>query len=139
MNYRSFGSTGLQVSEIGLGCSGIGGSVLYKDDRESSRVLHRAFELGINFYDTADSYRYGNSERLIGQAFKNRRSRVVIASKVVHLPSSVGQFGKILVPSAVLETVRHYILPWKDAVRGVPKRRQDFSSIHIKRAIEQSL
>src|ERR1700757_1604082 len=137
MNYRSFGSTGLQVSEIGLGCSNIGGSVLYKDERESLRVLHRAFEFGINFYDTSDSYKYGNSERLIGQAFKNRRSRVIIASKVGHLPSSVDRIGKILIP--VLQPVRKVIQPFKSTIKKVSKQRQDFSSTHIKEAIEQSL
>ncbi len=57
MNYRPFGSTDLLVSEIGLGCSEIGSGVFYKDEKESIRLLHRAFELGINFYDTAQRER----------------------------------------------------------------------------------
>jgi aryl-alcohol dehydrogenase-like predicted oxidoreductase len=81
INYRSFGNTGFQVSEIGLGCSDIGGGVFYKDDKESIRLLHRAFELGINFYDTADIYGYGHSEELIGRVFKGRRSQIIFASK----------------------------------------------------------
>ncbi|MER3446616.1 MAG: hypothetical protein C4291_07110 [Candidatus Dadabacteria bacterium] len=89
MNYRSFGNTGLYVSEVGLGCSNIGGGVLYRDDRKSIRLLYRAFELGINFYDTADIYGYGHSEELIGSAFKGRRSRIIIASKVGMLTSSI--------------------------------------------------
>jgi aryl-alcohol dehydrogenase-like predicted oxidoreductase len=137
MNYRYLGSTGLRVSEIGLGCSSIGGGVFYKDDRESVRVLHRAFELGVNFYDTADSYGYGHSEELIGHAFKGRRGQIVIASKVGMLPSMLGRVGKILLP--ILRPVRHAIQPWKDPLKGLSKRRQDFSSYHIKKAIEQSL
>jgi aryl-alcohol dehydrogenase-like predicted oxidoreductase len=93
MNYRPFGSTGLQISEIGLGCSHIGGGVFYKGERESLRVLHRAFELGVNFYDTANSYGYGSSEALIGHAFKGRRGQIIIASKVGILPSSLGRMG----------------------------------------------
>ena len=137
MNYRPFGCTGLQVSEIGLGCSNIGGGVLYKDDRESLHVLHRAFELGVNFYDTADSYGYGHSEELIGRAFKDRRGQIIIASKVGHLPSSLGRFGKMFLP--VLQPVRYLIQPWKDSLKRVSKHRKDFSCDHIKNAIEQSL
>ncbi|MGH7801127.1 MAG: aldo/keto reductase [Thermodesulfobacteriota bacterium] len=137
MNYRSFGSTGLQVSEIGLGCSSIGGGVFYKDERESVRLLHRAFELGISFYDTADSYGYGHSEELIGRAFKDRRSQIIIASKVGDLPTSLGRIGKIFLP--VFQPVRYVIQPWKGALKKVSKHRQDFSSVHIKKSIEQSL
>jgi len=53
--------------------------VFYKDDRESVRVLDRAFELGINFFDTADTYRFGQSEELIGRVFKGRRNQLIIA------------------------------------------------------------
>jgi aryl-alcohol dehydrogenase-like predicted oxidoreductase len=137
MNYRSFGSTDLLVSEIGLGCSEIGSSVFYKDERESLRVLHRAFELEINFYDTAELYGYGHSEELIGRAFKGRRSQIIIASKVGMLTSSLGRIGKTLLP--ILQPVRQVIQPWKDALKRVSKQRQDFSSAHIKKAIEQSL
>jgi aryl-alcohol dehydrogenase-like predicted oxidoreductase len=137
MNYRSFGSTGLKVSEIGLGCSGIGGSVFYKDDRESARVLNRAFELGINFYDTADTYTNGRSEKLIGSAFKDRRSQIIIASKVGMLPSSLYRLGKTLLP--VLRPIRRVIEPWKSTLKKVSKHRQEFSSLHVKKSIEQSL
>jgi aryl-alcohol dehydrogenase-like predicted oxidoreductase len=137
MNYRSFGSTGLKVSEIGLGCSRLGSSVFRNDDRESSRVLARALELGVNFYDTADTYGYGNSEELIGRVFKGQRSHVIIASKVGMLPSSLGRIGMILLP--ILQPVRHVIQPLKDPLRKLSKSRQDFSSKHIKQSIEKSL
>ncbi len=137
MNYRIFGSTGIKVSEIGLGCSGIGGGVFYRDDRESIRVLHRAFDLGINFYDTADSYGYGSSEELIGRAFKGERNRIIIASKVGQMPSSLSRIGEILLP--VLQPVRRIIQPFKVAISRASRQRQDFSSAHIKRSIERSL
>ncbi len=88
MQYRPLGHTGLTVSEIGFGAWGIGGpshdAAAYgpTDDRESLRALRRAFELGVTFYDTAALYGYGHSEELIGEAFKDTRSQVVIASKV---------------------------------------------------------
>lgn len=88
MKYRKLGDTGLEVSEIGFGAWGIGGlspgatSYGLTDDRESILVLRLAFELGINFYDTADLYGDGHSERLIGEALKDVRQKTVIASKV---------------------------------------------------------
>lgn len=87
MKYRVLGATGLEVSEIGFGAWGIGGTangaVSYgkTDDQESLRALGRAFELGITFYDTADLYGSGHSESLIGRAFEGVRSQVVIATK----------------------------------------------------------
>ncbi len=73
----------MMVSEIGFGGLPIGGlgwgSV---DDEESLAALQRAFELGINFFDTADVYGHGHSEELIGQAFAERRANVIIATKV---------------------------------------------------------
>lgn len=137
MNYRSFGSKDLLVSEIGLGCSEIGSGVFYKDERESLRLLHRALELGINFYDTAELYGYGHSEELIGDAFRGRRSQIIIASKVGMLTSSLGRIGKTLLP--ILQPVRQVIQPWKDLLKRVSKQKQDFSSAHIRKAIEQSL
>ena len=79
MRYRPLGETGLTVSEIGFGAWGIGGvangTIGYgpTDDRESLRALHRALELGVTFYDTADLYGYGHSEQLLGEAFRGVR------------------------------------------------------------------
>jgi aryl-alcohol dehydrogenase-like predicted oxidoreductase len=88
MKYRRLGKTGLYVSEIGFGGWGIGGdkngAIAYgpTDDRESLLALHRAFELGFNFYDVSDFYGFGHSECLVGEALKEVRSQVVIATKV---------------------------------------------------------
>ena len=88
MNSRTLGDTGLVVSEIGFGAWGIGGSaagdIAYgpTNDADSRAALEKAFELGVNFYDTSDLYGFGHSERLIGDAFAARRERVVLASKV---------------------------------------------------------
>jgi aryl-alcohol dehydrogenase-like predicted oxidoreductase len=87
---RKLGNSGIEVSALGMGCWAIGGpyrggSEEYGwgsvDDDESVRGLHRALELGVTFFDTADSYGAGHSERLLGRAFGARRSEVVIASK----------------------------------------------------------
>ncbi len=137
MNYRLFGKTGLQVSEIGLGCSNLGGGVFDKDDRETIRVLNLAFEQGINFFDTADSYGYGHSEELLGRIFKSRRNQIIFASKVGMLSSSLAYIGKKFLP--ILQPLRPLLQPWKGAIRSVSKRRQNFSPGYITQAVEQSL
>lgn len=137
MNYRSFGNTGLKVSEIGLGCSHIGQGLIKRYKKESIRVLHRAYELGVDFYDTADSYTNGRSEKLIGSAFKGRRDRIIIASKVGMLHSSLYRLGKTFLPFLV--PIRGVIEPWKSTIRKISNRRQEFSPLHIKKSIERSL
>lgn len=85
MKKRKLGRTGLQVSELGFGCWAIGGtSYGPTEDGESLKALAYAFDQGINFFDTADTYGHGHSEELIGETFKesSKRLRVVIASKV---------------------------------------------------------
>jgi aryl-alcohol dehydrogenase-like predicted oxidoreductase len=82
MNYRSLGNSGLKVSEISLGSwTTFGG---YADDAEAIRIVRRAFELGINLFDTADVYVRGGAEALLGKALTGLpREQVVIATKVM--------------------------------------------------------
>lgn len=85
MKKRRLGRTGLQVSELGFGAWAIGGtSYGPTDDRQSLAALAYAFDHGINFFDTADTYGHGRSEKLIGETFKgnSKRCQVIIASKV---------------------------------------------------------
>ncbi len=83
MRYRTLGRTGLQVSEIGYGAWGIGGSMwIGGDDRESLAALRRALELGLNFIDTALAYGNGHSERLVGQVVREASQTVYVATKV---------------------------------------------------------
>lgn len=82
MNYRRLGRTELMVSEVGFGGLPIGG-LRWGDvrDEESLAALGRAYELGTNFFDTADVYGRGHSEELIGQALGDVRHHVLIATK----------------------------------------------------------
>ncbi len=90
MHYNKLGSTGLFVSELCFGTMTFGGDDSYKvvgtvQQDEADALLARAFEAGINFLDTADTYSGGASERITGQALKNlgvRRDEVVVATKV---------------------------------------------------------
>jgi aryl-alcohol dehydrogenase-like predicted oxidoreductase len=83
MHYRKLGTTEAEISEIGFGAWGIGGKQWSgsKDD-ESEQALRRAFELGINFVDTALAYGDGHSERLVGEAVKSSFHRIYVATKV---------------------------------------------------------
>ena len=77
---RRFGRTDLYVSAFGLGCARIGG-IFKQNVSESVGLLSQAFDAGITFFDTSDIYSQGESERLIGRAFRDRRHRIVIATK----------------------------------------------------------
>jgi aryl-alcohol dehydrogenase-like predicted oxidoreductase len=81
MELRSLGSQGLAVSALGLGCMGMSEFYGPIDDEESTRSIHRALELGINFLDTADVYGPFTNEALVGNAIRDRRDRVVLATK----------------------------------------------------------
>jgi aryl-alcohol dehydrogenase-like predicted oxidoreductase len=83
MKYRKLGKSGIKVSEIGFGAWTIGLDWWGKkiDDDEAIRMLKRAYDLGINFYETADMYGKGKSEKLIAQAFKDMRNEVIYSTK----------------------------------------------------------
>jgi aryl-alcohol dehydrogenase-like predicted oxidoreductase len=82
MKLNAFGNTGMQVSEIGFGGSRIGGVFADKNSRkEALNVVSQALARGITFYDTADMYSQGESEFLIGTAFRGRREQVILATK----------------------------------------------------------
>src|SRR4051812_40856946 len=81
---RKLGSDGLTVSALGLGCMGMSqsyGSPQERDERESIATIHRAIELGVTFFDTAEVYGPFSNEELVGRALKGRRDDVVIATK----------------------------------------------------------
>ena len=74
MRTKAFGSTGLQISEMGLGCMGMSEFYGAGDEAESLRTIDRALALGINFLDTADMYGRGANEELLGRALRGRRA-----------------------------------------------------------------
>src|SRR6058998_4085488 len=88
MKYRTLGKTGLKVSEVGFGAWAIGGNSYGNsygptDDKVSLAAVERAFELGCNFFDTADVYGHGHSEEILGHALAGIRQRVQIGERRV--------------------------------------------------------
>ncbi|HEX5343265.1 MAG TPA: aldo/keto reductase [Duganella sp.] len=81
MKQRALGQQGLAVSAQGLGCMGMSFAYGEADEAESIATLHRALELGVNFFDTAEVYGPYTNEELLGRAFKGRRSEAIIATK----------------------------------------------------------
>jgi aryl-alcohol dehydrogenase-like predicted oxidoreductase len=81
MKYRTLGLTGEKLSAIGLGCMGMNFAYGPTDDNESIATLHKALDLGINFWDTADMYANGDNEELISKVLAPNRDKVFIATK----------------------------------------------------------
>jgi aryl-alcohol dehydrogenase-like predicted oxidoreductase len=140
MKQQPFGNTGMNVSEVGFGGSRIGGVFAGKDGaREALDVLRQSLDAGINFYDTADMYSQGESESLIGKAFRGRRAEVIIATKGGYcLPARRNLIRRI---KPLLRPVVHAL--------GLKRARlpagfsgalsQDFSPAYLAGALEASL
>ena len=78
MEERNLGKSGLRVSVVGLGCNNFGGRI---DEPASAAVVQASLDAGINFFDTADVYGYGDNEILVGKAIHDRRDKVFLATK----------------------------------------------------------
>jgi aryl-alcohol dehydrogenase-like predicted oxidoreductase len=135
---QAFGSTELRVSNLGFGCARIGG-IFQAGGGGFIDLLSAAYDAGITFFDTADMYSQGESETLLGRAFRGKRDRIVIASKAGYvLPGRrrlLARVKPLLRPLLRRLPIRREHLP--AAVRGTVM--QDFSPAYLERAVEGSL
>ena len=138
MLLRPFGSTGLRVSEVGLGCARIGG-IFQSSTAGLVELIGAVADAGINFFDTSDMYSQGESEALLGRALQGRRSGVVIATKSGYrLPAQrrlTARLKPLVRPLIKLIGLRRESLP--SLVRGAPS--QDFSAAYLTSSLEGSL
>ncbi len=90
MKTKQLGSQGLTASELGLGCMGMSDFYGDRNDEESLKTLHRAIELGVHFWDTADMYGPYKNEELVAKALKGNRDKITLATKfgIVRDPSN---------------------------------------------------
>ena len=91
MKHRTLGAQALHVSEIGLGCMGMSEFYGPSTEGESIATIHRALERGVDFLDTADMYGPFTNEKLVGRAIRDRRDRVVLATKFGNVRNAQGQ------------------------------------------------
>jgi L-galactose dehydrogenase/L-glyceraldehyde 3-phosphate reductase len=99
MEKRRFGRTGLQVSLLGFGCGAVGGLMVKGDPPQQERAVARAVELGINYFDTAQMYGNGESEKNLGRVLKALRPDVYVGTKVRLPPTERGKIGAAITAS----------------------------------------
>src|SRR5713226_10086979 len=108
MQKRKLGNSNLEVSTLGLGCMGMSfayGAPEERDERESIATIHRAIELGVTFFDTAEVYGPYTNEELLARALKGQRDRVIIATKFGFKIENGGIAGLDSRPEHVREAV----------------------------------
>jgi aryl-alcohol dehydrogenase-like predicted oxidoreductase len=92
MPRRQLGRSGVSVSAIGLGCMGMSDFYGAADETRSIETMHRAIDLGVDFFDTADIYGPFTNEEMVGRAIRDRRDRVVLATKFGNVRTTDGRF-----------------------------------------------
>jgi aryl-alcohol dehydrogenase-like predicted oxidoreductase len=137
---RPLGQTGNLVSEIGLGCARLGGVLQGASKAETLSLLAEAFDAGITFYDTADLYSQGESERLLGEAFRRKREQVFIATKVGYTRPGRRHIVDGVKPLMRPMLRRLGFTPTSKLMPGLGGAlAQDFSPEYILRATRESL
>jgi aryl-alcohol dehydrogenase-like predicted oxidoreductase len=121
MKYRALGRTGWKVSEISFGAWAIGGFWGHVSDEDAMKTLHKAIDSGVNFIDTADVYGDGRSERLIARLKKERKDKIIVATKA----------GRRLPKQTVEGYSRENLTAWiNDSLRNLEADALDLLQLH---------
>ncbi len=130
MNYNKLGKTDIKVSEIGFGAWAIAldwwGKKIEED--EAKRMLKKAYDVGINFFETGDLYGKGKSERLIGEVFKDMRDEIVISTKYGYDFREVEQIGHKELPQKFDEDFTRMAL--RDSLERLQTDHLDMYGLH---------
>jgi aryl-alcohol dehydrogenase-like predicted oxidoreductase len=113
MKWRDLGSSGLKVSAIGLGCNNFG----VIPDEDARHVIRKALDLGVNFFDTADTYGEGRSEGILGRVFGSERRQLVLATKFGHpasAPPGTRPGSRAHICSAIEASLKRLRTEWID-------------------------
>ena len=120
MDYVQFGRTGVRVSPLCLGCMNFGGAT---DEKESSRIIHKALDAGINFLDTANVYSRGVSEQYTGRALEGGRRQGVFLATKVHAAMGEG-------PNDRGNSRRHIMMQVEESLKRLQTDWIDLYQIH---------
>lgn len=120
MLYRTLGTTGLKVSEIGFGCGNVGGLMVRGGFAEQLEAVRRALDLGINYFDTAAGYGDGKSEINLGRVLSELEPGIVLATKARHGPQDLGDLQKA--------TVAHV----NESLRRLGRKSVDLIQLHTR-------
>lgn len=93
IKHRQLGRNGPSVSAIGLGCMSLSGTYGEADDAQSTSLIHAAIDMGVNHLDSSDMYGWGHNEKVVGEAIKGRRDKVMLASKFGQIKTDSGGNG----------------------------------------------
>ena len=130
MNYNKLGKTDIKVSELGFGAWSIAldwwGKKIEED--EAKRMLKKAYDVGINFFETGDMYGKGKSEKLIGEVFKDMREEIVISTKYGYDFSKVEQIGHSELPQKFDEDFTRKAL--RDSLERLQTNYLDMYGLH---------
>jgi myo-inositol catabolism protein IolS len=131
MEFRTLGKSGLKVSEIGFGAWAIGGDAWGSvEDQQSVQAMNHAFELGVNFFDTADVYGAGHSETLVRQIIKDKRDQIILSTKG-------GLMGHTRKPEPIYDRPEKVIQAFEDSLKRLKTDYIDVYFCHIWWHVEQ--
>ena len=131
MEYRTLDKSGLKVSEIGFGAWAIGGDAWGPvEDQQSIQAMNHAFELGVNFFDTADVYGNGHSEELVKELIKDKRDQIILSTKG-------GLMGHTRKPEPIYDRPEKVVKAFEDSLQRLGTDYIDVYFCHIWWHVEQ--
>jgi len=136
MELRTLGSTGLAISPLAFGCAPVGSIASV---RRSIKAMEKAFDLGVNLFDTADMYGLGTSEQVLGQTFRSRRDQIVISTKCGYVYSTKLKLASKLKP-LLRPLVKRISGVRTAAIRTIKSEtNHNFEPQYIRESVESSL